>query len=119
MATFRRSTVPGATYFFTLNTYQRQKVLTEAPFYLAGKQSLRAVRTKYPFTIEAFVLLPDHLHCIWTLPENDTDHPMHWNSIKRGVSQPTRDFMTTADPLTAKERRAGMVAVSVLGTSNP
>ncbi len=105
MATCRRSTVPGATYFFTLNTYQRQKLLTEAPFYLALKQGLRALRTKYPFTIEAFVLLPDHLHCIWTLPENDADYPRRWNIIKRGVSQPTRDFMTA--PLTRSRQRRG------------
>lgn len=74
MATFRRSTVPGATYFFTVNTYQRQKVLTEPPFHHALRESIRAVKERHPFTIEAFVLLPDHLHCLWTLPENDADY---------------------------------------------
>ncbi|HLD13727.1 MAG TPA: transposase [Burkholderiales bacterium] len=105
MATFRRSTVPGATYFFTVNTYQRQKVLTAAPFYQALKQSLRTVRETRPFTIEAFVLLPDHLHCLWTLPENDADYAVRWNIIKRGVSQQTRDLLTA--PLTRSRQQRG------------
>jgi putative transposase len=105
VATFRRSIVPGATYFFTVNTYQRQKVLTEAPFYLALKQSVRAVNEKHPFPIEAFVLLPDHLHCIWTLPLNDADYALRWNIIKRGVSQQTRNRIDTA--LTRSRQKRG------------
>ena len=96
MATFRRSTIPGATYFFTVNTYQRQQVLTEAPFYQALKQSFEAVRTKHPFNIDAFVLLPDHLHCLWTLPENDSDYAARWNIIKRAVSQRTREMISAS-----------------------
>ena len=86
MATFRRSIVPGATYFFTVNTYRRQKMLTEASVYLALKQSIRAAMIERPFTIDAFVLLPDHLHCIWTLPPGDADYASRWNVIKRGTS---------------------------------
>lgn len=92
-------------YFFTVNTYRRQQVLTEAPFYQALKRSLRAVRAKHPFTIEAFVLLPDHLHCLWTLPENDADYAVRWNIIKRGVSQQTRRLIAPA--LTASRRQRG------------
>ena len=94
MATFRRSVVPGATYFFTLNTCQRRKVLTEPPFYSALKQALRQVKAEHPFTIEAFVLLPDHLHCIWTLPPDDGNYALRWNLIKRRVSQATRNDTT-------------------------
>ena len=91
MATFRRSVVPGATYFFTVNTYQRRKVLTDAPFYPALKQAFLQVKALRPFTIEAFVLLPDHLHCIWTLPPDDSDYAARWNIIKRQASQATRN----------------------------
>lgn len=91
MATFRRSVVPGATYFFTVNTYRRIKVLTDPPFYLALKGALRQVMAKHPFEIDAFVLLPDHIHCIWTLPPDDGDYTMRWNIIKRLVSQTTRN----------------------------
>ena len=71
MATFRRSVVPGATYFFAVNTYQRIKVLTDSPFYRALKNTLRQVKAEHPFMIDAFVLLPDHLHCLWNLPLGD------------------------------------------------
>jgi putative transposase len=105
MATFRRSTVAGATYFFTVNAHQRQKVLTKPPFYQALKQSLEAVKKRYPFAIEAFVLLPNHLHCIWTLPESDADYSMRWNIIKRGVSQQVRDLI--AAPVSPSRRKRG------------
>jgi putative transposase len=91
MATFRRSVVPGATYFFTVNTSQRIKVLTDPPFYLTIKEALRQVMAKHPFVIDAFVLLPDHMHCIWTLPQDDGNYAMRWNIIKRLVSQITRN----------------------------
>ncbi len=90
MATFRRALTPGATYFFTVNTYQRHQVLTKKPFYTALKQSLRLIKEVHPFNIDALVLLPDHLHCIWTLPEEDVDYALRWNLIKRLTSQQTR-----------------------------
>lgn len=95
MATFRRSRVPGATYFFTVNTDRRQAVLTEPRVYHALKESLRAVMSTRPFAIEAFVVLPDHLHCIWTLPENDANYAARWNIIKRRVSQQVRGLITS------------------------
>lgn len=105
MSTFRRATVPGATYFFTVNTYRRQKILTEASVYLALKQSIRAAMIERPFTIDAFVLLPDHLHCIWTLPPGDADYASRWNVIKRGTSRKVRDLIKA--PLTASRHRRG------------
>ncbi len=105
MATFRRSTVAGATYFFTVNAHQSQKVLTKPPLYQALKQSLEAVKKKYPFAIEAFVLLPDHLHCIWTLPESDADYSIRWNIIKRGVSQQVRDLIVA--PVSPSRHKRG------------
>lgn len=91
MATFRRSITPGATYFFTVVTQQRRAVLTAEPFYAALKNAIRLVKADHPFQIDAFVLLPDHLHCIWTLPAGDADYAMRWNKIKRLVSQATID----------------------------
>lgn len=105
MATCRRSTTPGAMYFFTLNTYRRQRVLTERPIYAALKQSIRTVKEIHPFTIEAFVLLPDHLHCIWTLPKHDAGYGVRWNMIKREVSLNTRDIITM--PLTPSRQKRG------------
>ncbi len=92
MATYRRARTPGASYFFTVCLHHRLALLTEPPYYDALKESFRTVKQRYPFDIDAFVLLPDHLHCIWTLPKTDADYPMRWSLIKRLVSQKTRDF---------------------------
>jgi len=87
MATFRRALTPGGTYFFTVNTYRRQRILTEPRAYTALKMAIRRVKACHPFDIEAFVLLPDHLHCLWRLPEGDMNYSLRWNLIKRQVSQ--------------------------------
>jgi putative transposase len=105
MATFRRSVVPGTTYFFTVNTNQRLKVLAEPPFYLALKNALRQVKTEHPFTTEAFVLLPDHLHCIWPLPPSDANYALRWNVIKRIVSQATRRLVESSVSRSRQQRR--------------
>ena len=93
MATFRRAIVPGATYFFTANTNRRRKVLTDVPFYLALKNAFTQVKAEHPFTIDAFILLPDHLHCTWTLPPGDANYALRWNILKRLVSQATRHLI--------------------------
>jgi len=48
---------------------------------------VRRVRQRHPFTIEAMVVLPDHLHAIWSLPEGDNDYAMRWGLIKAGFSK--------------------------------
>src|SRR5713226_3856445 len=53
MATFRRALTQGATYFFTVNTHQRQALLTEPHVYRALKENVLSVMRDYPFTIEA------------------------------------------------------------------
>jgi len=105
MATFRRAIVPGATYFFTVNTHQRMKVLINAPFSLALKNALRQVNSEHPFTIDAFVLLPDHLHCIWTLPPGDANYALRWNLIKRLVSQATQHLVEVPTNRSRQQRR--------------
>lgn len=109
MATYRRALTKGATYFFTVNTHQRHAVLTAPPVYQALKESIRLVKQTRPFAIEAFVLLPDHLHCIWTLPENDADYATRWNIIKRLVSQETRGLVPgEGNRSRAKRRELGL-----------
>jgi type I restriction enzyme R subunit len=105
MATFRRSVVPGATYFFTVNTYQRLRVLTDSPFYGALKNALQQVKAEHPFTIDAFVLLPDHLHCLWTSPPGDANYALRWNFIKRLVSQATRQLVEPPLSHSRQQRR--------------
>lgn len=71
MSHYRRANTSGATYFFTVVSYRRQKILCDEPIRNALRDAIKTTQEKYPFNIDAWVLLPDHLHCIWTLPEND------------------------------------------------
>ena len=77
----------GGCYFFTVNTHLRQPLLCQDEVRHALRQSINLVREKHPFEIHAWVLLPDHLHCIWQLPPRDEDYSKRWSWIKRLVSQ--------------------------------
>ena len=79
---YRRAKVEGGTYFFTLVTHHRRKLLCEPENISLLRESFRYVMEKHPFKIDAIVILPDHLHCIWTLPEGDSDYSTRWRLIK-------------------------------------
>ncbi len=79
---YRRATVPGGSYFFTVVTAGRRHVFTCGETVQALRDAFRAVMVKRPFQIDASVVLPDHLHCIWTLPEGDADYATRWRLIK-------------------------------------
>ena len=77
--------MPGGSYFFTVNLAERRlSLLTEYIDLL--RRAFREVRTRHPFRIEAAVILPEHLHMIWTLPEDDADFALRWRLIKSGFS---------------------------------
>ena len=86
MSRYRRVIIPGATYFFTVVSYRRRPILCDASVRAALRDALHTVHARHPFTIDAWVLLPDHLHCIWTLPPDDGDFSGRWGIIKRLVS---------------------------------
>ncbi|MCU7844283.1 MAG: transposase [Candidatus Thiodiazotropha sp. (ex Monitilora ramsayi)] len=82
MSNYRRARMPGGTYFFTLVTFNR-KLLFDNPLARECLHGAMAeVRVRYRFSIEAICLLPDHLHTIWRLPENDHVYSQCWNEIK-------------------------------------
>jgi putative transposase len=82
MPDFRRYFVPGGTYFFTLVTARRSPLFRhEEARTLLGK-TMREQCEDAPFETVAIVLLPDHLHAIWTLPPGDEDYPRRWQAIK-------------------------------------
>ncbi len=88
MPDYRRTWLPGGTYFFTLVTNQRRPIFYEAQ----AREALRGafqwgMEKAGPFQLDALCLLPDHLHCIWTLPENDGDFSTRWKVIKAGFSR--------------------------------
>ena len=86
MADYRRSKISGGTYFFTVVAHERRPVLTTEAVRTALREAIQQARTTLPFQIDAWVLLPDHLHCIWILPEGDANFSARWAIIKRHVS---------------------------------
>jgi len=87
MPNYRRADFPGGTFFFTVVTLKRRPLFHNAEARSILADVVREVRTRHPFTINAWVLLPDHLHCIWTLPTTDADFSLRWNLIKSGFSK--------------------------------
>jgi len=86
MADFRR-VYDGQCYFFTVVSYRRRPILCDPPVRQPLRQAVLDVRQDFDFKIDAWVLLPDHMHAIWTLPEGDCDYSRWWALIKRKVSQ--------------------------------
>ncbi len=93
MVNYRRADIPGGTYFFTVVTYKRRKIFTIPEARTLLREAVYKVRGQYPFTIDAWVLLPDHLHCIWTLPPGDNDFSGRWGRIKAGFSKRAKPLL--------------------------
>ncbi len=86
MTNYRRNFIPGASYFFTVNLADRKSsLLTDHIHHL--RTAFRYTRARHPFTIDAIVVLPDHLHAIWSLPEGDADFATRWRLIKTTFSR--------------------------------
>lgn len=86
MTNYRRAFIEGGTYFFTVNLANRDStLLTERIGDL--RNAVRYTRNRHPFVIEAMVVLPDHLHAMWTLPPGDADHSLRWRLIKTWFSR--------------------------------
>jgi putative transposase len=86
MPNYRRWFVPGGCWFFTVNLQDRRASLLTDHIDLLREATAWTMR-RHPFRIDAFVVLPDHLHAIWTLPTGDADFPMRWRLIKSRFSR--------------------------------
>jgi len=87
MPEYRRSFIPGGTFFFTVVTFHRCPILTRKDARDILHRAWADVQGRFPFTTDAICVLPDHMHCIWTLPEDDTDYSIRWREIKRLFSK--------------------------------
>jgi len=87
MPNYRRAVVNGGTFFFTVVAYKRRPILCNDDIRETLREGIRVVRAERPFDIDACVLLPDHLHCVWTLPGGDSDFSTRWAMIKRFVTK--------------------------------
>ena len=87
MTEYRRASIGGATWFFTVNLAERHgnHLLVDNIDLL--RQVVRKVKTDHPFKIDAMVVLPEHLHCIWTLPDGDCDYKTRWALLNAGFSR--------------------------------
>jgi putative transposase len=94
MPDYRRIYVKGGTYFFTVVSYKRYYLFGDESAINLLRNCCESVITKYPFKIDAIVILPDHLHTIWTLPENDSDFSIRWKLIKNTFSRCYQDNYT-------------------------
>lgn len=85
MADYLRCRIPGGAYFFTVVTADRRPILIDRIHNL--RSAFRQTAARHPFRMEAAVVLPDHLHCIWTLPPGDADFSVRWMLIKAKFSR--------------------------------
>jgi putative transposase len=86
MTNYRRNFICGGSFFFTANLAERRLGLLVDHIDLL-RRAFRAVRRRHPFDIQAVVVLPDHIHAIWTLPEGDADFALRWRQIKSAFSR--------------------------------
>lgn len=89
MSNYRRYYLKGGTWFFTVNLKNRQSDILVRRI-AALRTVVQDVKAARPFHINACVILPEHLHCIWTLPENDGDFSCRWREIKKMFTKAIR-----------------------------
>jgi putative transposase len=92
MPDYRRLFQPGGTFFFTLVTHRRRPVFRSDEARQCLREAILDVQSERPFELVAIVLLPEHLHCVWKLPNDDSDFSKRWGRIK---SQFTKSWLST------------------------
>ncbi|MCQ9378219.1 transposase [Methyloversatilis sp. XJ19-49] len=101
---YRRSSAPGATFFFTLVLADRSSGLLQSHIG-SLREAVRVTALHHPFHIDAAVVLPDHLHMVWTLPAGDADYATRWMLVKAAFSRALpRDETMNASRLSKGER---------------
>jgi REP-associated tyrosine transposase len=101
---YRRVNAAGATFFFTLVTERRRPLFREPEAVSLLLGAVEKVRSRHPFEIDAYVVLPDHLHTLWTLPDGDANFSTRWRLIKETF---TRAYIKTHEiPHRSESRRS-------------
>lgn len=86
MPNYRRANVPGASYFFTVVTAWRRPLLDSLSVDVL-RHVVEDVRKEHPFGVDGWVVLPEHMHAIWRMPESDSDYSKRWGIIKSRFSR--------------------------------
>ena len=84
---YRRVVIKGASYFFTVVTHQRQRLFDDPLVAEMLTDAISKIRERHPFEVEAQVILPDHLHAVWTLPDGDANYAARWRLIKEAFTR--------------------------------
>lgn len=87
MSNYHRAYTPGGSYFFTVVTLNRAPIFINEERVEILRQAFRKVMETLPFQIDAMVVLPEHLHCIWQMPDGDVDYSSRWREIKKAASR--------------------------------
>src|SRR5713226_1028337 len=111
MTGYRRNFIARGSFFFTVNLAERRlRLLTQHIDQL--RTAFRETRRHHPFAIDAMVVLPDHLHTIWTLPEGDADFATRWRLIKSAFSR----SVTTGERISDSRAAKGERGISSMGS---
>lgn len=81
-----RPSQTGSTYFFTIVAHGRRPIFCNPVIRTSLARAVQFVRETRPFVVDAWVILPDHMHCMWTLPDGDVDYAARWLALKRYVA---------------------------------
>ena len=106
MSNYRRLRLPGASYFFTVNLASRGSDLLVAHIDILRRAYL-VTAWEHPVFCDAMVVLPDHLHAVWTLPPGDADFSTRWRKIKARFTRWTGERVETSSSKVDK-REAGL-----------
>jgi putative transposase len=111
MPSYTRAFVSGGTFFFTVVTYHRRPLFKSARARALLREVIAGVQERRPFEMEAIVLLPEHLHCVWTLPPDDHDFSTRWRKLKEEFTRRFLDDGGVEGRATSGQRRKGLRAV--------
>lgn len=104
MPNYRRAYERGATYFFTVNLQDRRSSLLTDNIDLLTR-AIKTVKNSYPFKTDALVVLPEHLHAVITLQDNQYDFSILWRYIKGEFSRSIKDSQQTSQTFQARRER--------------
>ncbi len=100
----------GNVFFFTVVTYQRLPFLCLPECRKIFREVILNIRERYPFIITAWVLLPEHTHCLWELPDDDINFSRRWSLIKKDFTKRAGELVRTAHPTESRlNRREGTI----------
>jgi putative transposase len=102
---YKRLKVEGASYFYTVVTHERRKIFTDPDAVILFNAAIAHIQARHPFELEAQVVLPDHIHALWQLPNNDADYSIRWRRIKETFTKSYVKVYKAADANLSRRRR--------------